>query len=273
MNEPDDIRDLLRAARPSGQDDADPAMQAAREAAARDPALAAKLAAERRTDAEIARAVRAVEPPAELEAHLLTALRAARQQTEPPPELETRVLEALHTTRAATTEATATSRRNWLAWAAAAVTAALAGGAAWWRQRPTFTLAALTARLTTIAREGVTLSLMSMDKAAVAAWLRDARAPRIGLLPPKLDALGRKGCHLYDIEGHPVSLECLVLANMQVLHLFTTPATELRDPPPTGQPPAIAARDGFTVGVWTREGLTLVLISEEPPATLQALLG
>ena len=46
----DESMELLRAARPSGQDDADPAMAAARAAVEGDTALTAALAAERTAD-------------------------------------------------------------------------------------------------------------------------------------------------------------------------------------------------------------------------------
>jgi hypothetical protein len=268
-SEPDPLRDLLRATRPSGQDDADPEVQAAR--AASDAATQTALDAERAGDAEFARALRSVEPPAELEARLLTAMRAARAQVDPPPQLEAQVLAAVRTAR--TDELAPVARRQWFAWAAAAGVAAIAGGAVWWQRERRLPMARLTARLTAIVHGGVTLSLMSMDRTAVAAWLRDTGAPRSAQLPPALENLGRKGCHLYDIEGRPVSLECFVLPSMGVLHCFTTHTALLRDAPADGAAPTIVADAGLTVATWSRGGHTIVLASEEAPHIVRALLA
>jgi hypothetical protein len=267
-SEPDPLRDLLRAARPSGQDDADPDVQAAR--AASDAATQTALDAERAGDAEIARALRSVEPPAELEARLLTAMRAARAQVDPPPQLEAQVIAAVRTARS--DEPAPIARRQWLGWAAAAAVVAAASGVLWWRERR-LPMTRLTARLLAIVREGVTLSLMSMDRSAVAAWLRDAHAPRSAQLPPRLEALGRKGCHLYDIEGRPVSLECFVLPSMGVLHGFTTHTALLRGAPADGAAPTVVAGTGLTVATWSRGGHTIVLVGEETPETVRALLA
>jgi len=276
-DEHDPIRDQLRAARPSGQDDADPDVRAAREASAADAELQEMLRREREADAAIGRALRSVEPPADLEARLLTAMRAARAQITPPPDLEAQVIEAVRTNRDRETLAPEVashwSRRQWFGAAAAAIAAVCAGGALWWQRQSRMPMAFLTARLTTIASEGVTLSLMSMDKQAIAAWLRTAGAPRSAHLFPKLDALGRKGCHLYDIDGHPVSLECLVLANMSVVHCFTTPSSGLRDAPPTSRPASVRTEDGFTVASWSHADQTIVLVSEESAAIVQALVS
>ncbi len=275
-DEPDPLRELLRATRPSGQDDADPDVRAARESAAEDAELQAALAGEREADAAIGRALRSVAPPADLEARLLTAMRAARAQIDPPATLEAQVIEAVRHTRSHETPAPATiahwSRREWFASAAAAV-AVCAGGALLWRHQSRLPMSRLTTRLTTIAHEGVTLSLMSMDKAAVAEWLRSAQAPRSAHFYPKLEALGRKGCHLYDVEGLPVSLECLVMPNMSVVHCFTTPSRGLRDAPAASLAPVVKNEIGLTVATWTRADQTIVLVSEEAPDVVRDLIG
>ena len=275
-DEPDPLRELLRAARPSGQDDADPDVRAARAAVAADEELQAALTRECDDDAAIARALRSAPVPDDLEARLLTAIRAARAQIMPPPGLEAQVIEAVRSTRSreipAPSETPHWSRREWFA-ATAAAAAVCAGGALWWQRQQRLPMAQLTAQLIGFARAGVTLSLMSMDKTAVAAWLDSAQAPRSAHLYPRLDALGRKGCHVYDVEGHPVSLECLIFANMRVLHCFTTRTPGLRDAPAATLPPSIRTQDGFTVATWTRDDQTIVIVSEESPELIQSLLG
>ena len=101
----DESMELLRAARPSGQDDADPAMAAARSALAGDAALTAELAAERLSDAAFAHALQSAEIPENLPHRLIAAMRAGRTVAEPPAGTEVRtavppVAEPRHVSRA-----------------------------------------------------------------------------------------------------------------------------------------------------------------------------
>lgn len=250
--DPTDLRSVLRAARPSGKDDDDAQIRAAREAA--DPALLAELAEERVFDESVAADLRSNEPPADFEEQLIAAMRAARAQPSltvvPPARL---------------------TRRSWIGWAAAA---SLAGGAGtWWLTVGRGTrFDDLVDRLAKISKDGVTLSLMSMDRLEVGIWLRKAGAPRTASLPESLHVLPRKGCHLYDIDGRPVSLECFLLPGMRELHLFTTATRGLRGAP-NDQASRIATAGGLTAGSWTRDGKTMILLSEESSATITDLLA
>jgi hypothetical protein len=247
--DPEAIRNLLRAARPSGKDDDDPEIRAAREAA--DDALRAELEEERGFDDAVARDFRSNGPPPDLEERLIAAMRAARAEDLRQPVVVT--------------------RRSWLGWAAAASVAG-AAGTAWWLVGRGTSYDDLVARLAAISKAGITLSLMSMDRQEVGEWLAQAGAPRPDGLPAALDALPRKGCHLYDIEGRPVSLECFLLPDMRQLHLFATATRGLRGAPAeTGLEVTTVA--GLTSGAWSRDGRTMVLLSEETPATIEDLLG
>ncbi|MGB8169158.1 MAG: hypothetical protein WCF18_16800, partial [Chthoniobacteraceae bacterium] len=150
---------------------------------------------------------------------------------------------------------------------------ASAGTQLWLDREGRLTLDWLTARLLTIAREGVRLSLVTTERAEVRAWMQRAEAPHAASLPAKLDALPRKGCHLYDIDAHPVSLECFMLANGDVMHLFTIPTSHLRDAPGRNAPPQVAAHEGFNVATWARDGKALIFLSSEPIETIRALLS
>jgi hypothetical protein len=250
--DPENLRSVLRAARPSGNDDDDAQIRAAREAA--DPALLEELANEREFDRAVAAELRANEPPADFEEQLISAMRAAREPAPmamfPPARI---------------------TRRSWLGWAAAA---SLAGGAGtwWWTVGRATRFDDLVDRLARISKDGVTLSLMSMDRLEVGIWLREAGAPRTASLPDSLHDLPRKGCHLYDIEGRPISLECFLLPGMRELHLFTTATRGLRGAP-KDQASRIATAGGLTAGSWTHDGKTMILLSEESPATITDLLA
>lgn len=250
--DPENLRSVLRAARPSGKDDDDAQIRAAREAA--DPALLAEIAAERAFDDAVASDLRSNEPPTGFEEQLITAMRAAREK---PP------LTVVPPARV--------TRRLWIGWAAAA---SIAGGvgAWWWTAGRATRFNDLVDHLARISKEGIKLTLMSMDRVEVGDWLSQAGAPRTASLPASLDVLPRKGCHLYDIDGRPVSLECFLLPGMRQLHLFTTATRGLRGAP-DDQGSRIATVNGLTAGSWTRDGTTMILLSEETPATITGLLA
>lgn len=257
---------LLRAARLSGQDEASAAVAAAR-AAAEEPEIAALLEAERADDLALRAALQSVEPPAGLADSLFTAMRAARGLAEPPAALRESVLTAVRR------PAPAATRRAWLGWGLAAAASVAAGGFWWWRKAHAFTVEHLSDAIAALTKNGVTLSLMSMDPAVVSAWLVEKKAPRPDSLPAALDALPRKGCHVYDIEGRAVSLICLLLPGMRELHLFSTPSSELSDPPAPGQPAILRRHAGRTLAVWSRGATTHLMFADEPPAVIAPLLA
>ena len=259
---------LLRAARPSGQDEHDADVAAARAAVAHDPEALARLEGERQIDLAMQESLRATEPPAGLEASLLAAMRTARAAAAQPAPPQFQIVEL----PASETHAARLSRRGWLAASAAAAASVALGSIWWWREYRAFSMKRLSAALADITKKGVTLSLMSMDKTAVVDWLINNHAPRADALPEKLDALGRKGCHIYDIEGHRVSLECMLLPGMVEIHLFATLSENLIDPPAPGAPAKVATFSGRTLATWTRGAQTMLLFSEAPTDTITGLV-
>ncbi len=270
---------LLRAARPDGQDDDDPAVADAREAAARagDSGLV-WLGAERAVDLKMKASLGQVEPPLGLEAALLMAMRAARGTAPTPENLRESVLASVRNPETRTPKdplenVVPISRRRWLGWSAAAAAAAAFGGIWVWRRSTTIPMANLTAALAAITAKGLELGLMSPEKSAIAGWLRERQAPRLGELPVKLDKLERKGCQIYEIRGHVVSLECLLLPGMRELHLYCTVSSELADSPVSGAAPEVRSYDDQTLATWSQADLTLWLFSHEAPSLLRELLG
>lgn len=256
-NDPDDIRRIARAARPSGVDDHDPEVAKALAELREDPDLLAELEEERQFDQRVAMEVQSQEPPEDLEDILLNTLRATRQeerqQDASTPSSNNRGL----------------SRRSWMALAASAVVSA--GAAFWFHGRSLLKLDELTRRLVTISKKGVILSVMSMDTSEVVGWLKKNDAPRATSLPSKLDALGRKGCHIYDIEGNRVSLECFLLPGMREIHLFTTPSSGLSGEPSAGASPLFEKRDGLTAAIWSDDVQTMILLTDSAPDDIKAL--
>ncbi|MEM1084624.1 MAG: hypothetical protein AAGI48_10985 [Verrucomicrobiota bacterium] len=253
--DPDDIRRIIRAARPSGKDDVDPQLRAAREALAHHPELAAELEAERELDQRIAEAHRDMPAPEDLEERLVATLRETRRSaTSKPDNIVTPTF----------------TRRRWIGAAAAAV--AVTAGGLWWRRSQLLPMPRLATRLAEESRNGVTLSLMSMQTDEVVGWLRDNQAPRAARLPEKLEALGRKGCHLYDIEDHPVSLECFLLPGMREIHLFTTPSSGLSGEPSPADGVNFTREDQLTAAYWSQGDQTMLLFSEVSESELSEIL-
>lgn len=270
---------LLRAARPDGQDDDDPVVAEAREAAARagDAGLV-WLESERAVDLKMKSSLGQVEPPPGLEASLFTAMRAARGTAVLPEDLRESVLASVRNPVARPSVAPlenmgSISRRRWLGWTTAAAAAAAFGGVWVWRRSTAIPMTDLTSALAVITAKGVKLGLMSPEKSAIAAWLREHRAPRLGVFPVKLDGLERKGCQIYDIQSHAVSLECLLLPGMRELHLYCSASSGLAGTPASGAPPEVRFYDDLTLATWSQADRTLWLFSHESPDLIRELLG
>jgi hypothetical protein len=261
---------LLRSLRPQGQDEHEAGVAEAR-AAAGGAGLTVHLDDERQTDLAMRSALGQIEPPDHLENALRIAMRAARGIAEPPADLRESVLSAVRIPREPVV-VDRQSRRHFLGWGAG-IAASIAIGGKWWWETRAFTLGKLTRELTAITRKGISLSLMSMDKVAVGDWLTANKAPRLKVLPGKLDALPRKGCHLYDIKGHAVSLECFLLPDMKQLHLYSTPSSGLVNPPASGAAPEFRNDGDLTLAIWAAEHNTLLLVSHESPELVRSLIG
>jgi hypothetical protein len=264
---------LLRALRPQGGDGDDPAVAAARAAAEQHPDIIAQLKRERQIDLAMQAAVRAAPVPEGLENAILTAMRAAAGSAETPPALKQSVLEAVQIPhKTAPIVRPRFTRRHWLGLSTAAAAAIAAGGTWWWRTAA-FSMQRLSRDLAAISAKGLQLGLMSMDPAAIDGWLNYYKAPRPASLPDKLAVLGRKGCQIYDINGHPVSLECFLLPGMKEIHLFCTPAAGLLNPPAEGATADVRPFEGLTLASWTRAGKTVLMFSHEAPEVVRTLLS
>jgi hypothetical protein len=237
---------VLQCARPQCQDDNDPEVAAALVATQANPQDGAWLQSQREQDALWGYALRAIEPPKQLRAKL-----GVKTPTLLP-------------------------RRSFLRWTAVAGVVTAGASALLWRWRqPHLSLSDLVDEVAGISARGIQLSLMSMEKAAVAAWLDGRSLPRAKALPEKLDAVSRKGCHVYQIQGQTVSLECFIIPEgMRELHLFSIISDALDEAPEELTRPVITThRTGQTVATWSKSGTTHVLSSKESLSEVAALFG
>lgn len=240
-------RHTLDAARARGQDDTEPEIAAALSSIEADEKASAWFTQRRQEDASIGLALRSIEPPAELHQRIQ---RGAMQNS----------------------SQSVMSRRWFIPTSAAAAATVLAG--LYWRSTRSFTTDQLTAAVAKISADGIKLSLMTMDKNAVVKWLANAKAPRALSLPSKLDAITRKGCHVYEIKGNEVSLECFVLeGSMRQLHLFTVKASALADAVTEAEGGRVEKLGDQTVALWARDSHVMILLSREPKEDIQALIS
>jgi hypothetical protein len=199
---------FLSAGQPSGRDANAPEMAEALRHAQSSPELAAWLAAERRSDAAIARKVRQLEPPPELRARILAGGRASRR---------------------------ATRWRRWQRPLAIAAALTVTAGVAWSVRRalaptPVPPVTSVATLQTWQERcVGIFSSpLFSLDRedhdyAPLKAHLRAQGAPVFDGTPPFSDAIiGAVGCKILDWQGSVVSLTCFRADSGELVHLFVT---------------------------------------------------
>ena len=262
---------LLRASRLSGEDENDIAIKLAREALRGNDESSKQLSLEHQVDLRLQQGLRDIAIPETLESGVFAAMRAALDVKNHTSENQNQLEEPLHVEPMVPMKPQ--SRRRFLAWALPAA-ASVALGLGWmWQRRNTTSLVSLAKKLAKISSDGIKLTLMSMDRQQVTAWLNDKRAPRPDQLPQRLDLLVRKGCHIYQIDGCEVSLECFLLPDMKQLHLFCIESANLSDPPNPLAAPSISALDEFTLAIWSRDQVTMLFLSHEPAEKIRELLS
>ncbi|GAB4176011.1 MAG: hypothetical protein Fur0032_15860 [Terrimicrobiaceae bacterium] len=242
---------ILQAYRPGGEDASDPFFAEALEQARRDPELGNWLAAQRRFDESMRRALKSVQPPDSLRDSLLLLPKVSSFPTE-------------------------TRRRFWPTPAILALAAALivlcTVSFLWLPQSAHDKTAATTVRDVTTevlalkANNKISLGKMSSDPAEIHAWLTARGAPGNFELPTGLRQIPALGCQSYTIGGAKVSLVCFMLGKDQVIHLFVVDNAELKDAPADLRV-AVQTKHGHTWAVWTSGDKTFILtgvnVSEE----------
>ncbi len=290
--------ELLRATRLSGQDEHDAAVVAAREAAAQHPEVQAFLDQEAQIDEAMVEVIQRIEPPAGLAGSILAAMKAAReaqstQLSSLPPRPRT---SAVPTSSAAPVKAqfiplpsspglvmpksTAPTnvqsvnfgnRRKFLTGGiSAAAAAGVLGGMYWlFGDRPV-KVARIRQEIAKVLEAGVQLAVMTDDKTAITSWFKSKEAP-VSVLPHSLNSLPRKGCQIYKLAGHPVSMECLLLPGMREVHIFSIASEHLVDPPKTT---AQVITDGdLSIAMWSQGDTSQFLFSHVKEVEVRGLVS
>jgi len=245
---PDEVKNTLAARRPDGRDDTDPVIAAALAAARRDPALAALAERERASDAALAAALRDVAPPPGLREAIL----AGRAPAAPVP-------------------VPVVWWRSARGLALAAGLALVAGLGVWQtlpRATPDLATLAAAARAEYATPEHAPLVLGGGGR--LRELLADPARPLTAGLDLDFAQLRAAGCRRLQIAGIEVLEICFTRGETDEYHLYIARRGALA--PARLDGPLIASTDGVATATWTDAEHAYVLLIEDDPAKLRAVL-
>ena len=246
----------LGAARPHGQDVADPRMRRALERLGDDPDARARIDAQQRTDSAHAEALQATPVPADLKTSLLKSMAEAAQESPPP-------------------------RRAvaWPSWAAlAAAVALLACLGLWkyqWAPRAEFarTTEFRAAMAYYIAEVPFQLDYTTQNLTAIRHWLRDSSIPTLPAIPQQLAEHVPLGCKEIQWGQTKVSLICFYesIPDRRIIHLFVAPRSALSEDA-IGEIEATLVAQGFETKGWQTDEWVCVLVPSSRDMRVAPLL-
>lgn len=251
---PEKARQILGAARPHGQDAADPRVAAARKALAHDPD-----------------ALRAIEAQAERDRTRAEAL----QNTPVPEGLRDSLLREIgQTTDGGRT--TATRRWPWIGVAAAVVLLASLALVRWqWLPRAEFaqTRDFREAMAVYIAKVPFQLDFTSQQLGAIRQWLGDASVPELPAIPEDLAERVPLGCKKIQWGEVTVSLVCFYdsIPEGRIVHLFVAPRSALSEEA-VGEIEQTLVAQGFDTRGWRTDEYVCVLVPSSRDMRVSPLL-
>lgn len=243
--EDNEIKDILRATRPQGQDADDSSVVEAEALAAKDPHLSAWLEKERAFDRAFAAKLRDVPVPEGLKERLLAQKpepEASAQDTR-QGDLRANVMPLL---------------------ALVAALAVIVGLGFVLTPQQNTTLASSEAMPFATFKEkamavfgpGFKLSLATSDIGQMRSWLAAHGGARSFSMPPGLSGQEGVGCRIVEMGDHTASLICFRLDNGKTAHLFAMPEKYLADAP---QAPVTDVDKGWMTSAWSSNGMTYML--------------
>jgi anti-sigma factor RsiW len=250
---------VLSARRPDGSDDATPAMHEALAQASRDPALAARLAAQQRFDTTLVKALRGVTPPADLRTLILTGAMVDRRS-----------------------RAWWRQSPRWLAWAAGLALLAASGlGVRHYLTRDLpheHTLAAAASLdlgvLASVAWEesrGMHPDMVFADQLGdFGRWLQNPTQALGPGVPLDFETLRALGCRVLTINGREVVEVCFKRG--ATYHLYIARRTDVAAPATSPVGPELLSREGASVAVWLAGDLVYALAGKGDTQVITAML-
>ena len=253
----EDPRLILGARRPGGDDDHEPEIAAALNAAKHDPALSEWVEKQAVVDRKISASLRAVQPPAGLRERILSGGRASRPRGE------------------SWFERKAFGVLTYGEVAAIAAVVMLLGVAVIYNfftqthdERPWQLVAATKAA----EFESGTKELEHVDGVfeTTIGWMREKACPTPAVLPAGLRGLGLFGCSVSKWNGKPMGIVCFKFGKDHEVHLVSIDAKNVPDE--LTAVPRWAEVGGYTSAQW-REGATVyMLLGKLPRAELEPLI-
>jgi hypothetical protein len=241
-----EARFILSAYRPGGQDAADPDFREALDQAQRDPALGRWFTQQTATDAQFARAVETIHPPADLRANILAGARLTQQkrrwQFVKPLAIAAAVM--LAATFALTPFVHLHQEKKFTAWQAASI-----------------------ATINDLVESKDHFSYTSGKPDTVSQWLQASYAPAAPTLTPNLSHLRALGCKVIESGGHRISILCMHLTPTELVHLVTYDS-----PTPMLTKPRFMQHNGWNTATWTADGKTYMLATKADEEKLKQLL-
>ena len=234
----DEAKQILALYRPNTADSEDPPIAAALDLARHDLELDLWLQQHLQFQETMRRKLRQIEVPAALKARILGANKVVRP--------------AAWWSRASTT---------WLA-AAAALVLLLGLAALWLPPAPSNRLANFQERMVGFVLRGYFMQWRTAQMADLRASLAAHGGPADYRVPAGLAGLQLTGGGVLHWHSHPVSMVCFDRGDGQMLFLFITARSALRDPPPA-QKPVLTQVHELTTASWS-EGNQAYLLAAPP---------
>jgi hypothetical protein len=240
-------QEILLLHRANGAIEQDAEMSEALRFAASDPELAKWLELHREFQANVARELAAIEPPADLKAKILAGVSAIEKPISQKA-------------------ARGWRRRQILAIAAAIILLATLTGLLATHENPDApTFANFRSRMTSFALRTYAMDVVTNNPAAVRDFLKTHGAPADFSLTPQLARLPVKGGGRLSWQNQPVAMMCFGLTNNQTAFMFVIDEHALNKQPPRFD---VEAGKNFSSVAWTKEGKLYLLAAAEPADVL-----
>lgn len=262
----EEVKFILSAYRPGGQDSNDPRIQDALEHARRDPVLEKWFGEEMERDAAIARSLQSIPVPENLRSQILAGAKV--------------------------TAFTATPKKHRASWlfrfGAIAAAAALVAVAAYLPMREREAkIERLQSALAQHELQGwqteaiETVSNMASGRepfdakaptvTKLESWLAENHGTTVSTVPPGLETLTSIGCKTFQWHGHAVSIVCFQRDKNNAVHMVVIDKNGLHHPPPEGSPRFVRKGDWITAS-WSQGDRAIMIATQGKEEDLRKLL-
>jgi hypothetical protein len=244
-----EVKFILSAYRPGGQDLSDQRFADALEQARRDPILERWFSESMAFDAAMTKKLRAAEVPPDLRETILAGVKVSR----PLRWSKSFIKRAI---------------------AAAVISMAILGSLIWHETRPAHLAGWQNQALdvvSSLVRNESSFDAQSHNASELMAWLRANDAPAAQTLPQNLDELESLGCKTFSWNGIPVSVICFMRRDGGLIHLVTMNASAAPDGA-IKRKANLVQRGHWSTATWREGDMIYMLALEGSPDQLRTYL-